>query len=126
MILRFARRREVQARQSSTTREISDQGGTTSAGALPTPNATRPRLNAIASRMRSEAAKSAVRRPVPGLKLVGALRESVLVQMVMNGAAPVAGLATDTRRVARAQRSKIWGWLVAPTKVASLPSEVAA
>jgi len=49
--------------------------------------ATRPRLNAIASSIGSKAPNSAVKRAVAGLKLAGALRLCVLVQIDRNGAA---------------------------------------
>src|SRR4029079_1153745 len=113
-----------QTRQSSITRETSDQTGTTSAGALPTLNAARPRLKATASRNGSNAAKSVVRWLVAGLKLAGAERDCEVVQIEMNGAAPLAGFAIETRRVERVQRIVSCGWLLAPTNVTSLPSAV--
>src|SRR5436190_8743328 len=120
-----SRARQRYVRQSSITRDISDQDGTTSVGAEPTLKATRPRLNAIASSSGSKAPNSAVKRAVAGLKLAGALRLWVLVQIDRNGAAALAGLARATRRVARVQPIVICGCEPAPTNVASLPPAVA-
>src|SRR4029078_13000966 len=96
--------RVAQTRQSSITRAVSAQAGTTRAGAPAAANATRPRLNAIASSVASNAASSAVSLAVAGLELARKAFVRLPVQMVMVGAAPVAALAIDTRRVARVQR----------------------
>ena len=65
-------------------------------------------------------------RLVIGLKLAGTLRTAELVHTYMNGAAPVAGFAIVTRRVARTHRIVSCGSADGLVNVASLPSAVAA
>src|SRR5438105_13263272 len=111
-----------QTRQSSITRATCAQGGTTSAGCVPTVKATRPRLDAIASSKGSKFARSIVSLPVAGSKLDATLRLSELVQTLMNGAAADAGLAIVTRRVARVQCTHSCELLAEFANTASLPS----
>ena len=76
MILRFA----LQARQSSTIREISAQAGTTSGCWPAAATAKRPRLYATASRTGSQLAICALSRAVAESKVAGQLLLAVLLQ----------------------------------------------
>src|SRR5438309_10320114 len=91
-------RHPPQTRQSSITRAVSAHGGTTNGGCVPTVNAMRPRLEAMASSKESKAASSIVRRAVAGLKLDATLRVCELVQTLIKGAAAVAVRPIVTRR----------------------------
>jgi hypothetical protein len=115
-----------QTRQSSITRAISAHGGTMRGGCVLTVNATRPRLEAMASSKGSYAPRSIVSRPVAGLKLDAVLWVRELVQTLMKAAAADAGLEMVTRRVGRVQCTHSCGLPAEFANIASVPSVVEA
>jgi hypothetical protein len=115
-----------QRRHSSTTREISPHAGATVAGCPATPTAIRPRLIAIASSNGSTADTVAEMRRVAGLNDAGRLRAALLVQAWRKGAAPTAGRASTTWRLARTQVRNSCGCPPALLNWASIPPAVAA
>ena len=118
--------RALQTRQSSITRATSDQGGTTSAASPEELNPIRPRLEAIASRNGSNAARSVLTRDAEASKFAGRLLDCELVQTQSDGAATGAALRSVIRRVERVHRIVSCCCPLSFEKFASLPSAVAA